>query len=232
MLRSLAVAMCLYLIALGANGSDAAANAEPGLPKGFVYVDEYVPQLYQELRYAGTHNFVGKVIDGYHGKQAILTKEAALALAHVQQALQNFGLGLKIYDAYRPQQAVDHFVRWAADLSDTRMKAEFYPQVRKADLFAEDYIAARSSHSRGSTVDVTLVDLADGKALDMGSGWDFFGEASWPDYKKISAAQRANRMLLQRLMVEQGFTPYPKEWWHFTLKNEPYPDRYFYFSVR
>lgn len=231
MLRSIAVAVCLLLCAQWANTAQS-ADADFGLPKGFVYVDESVPSLYQELRYASTHNFVGKVIDGYHGKRAILTREAAQALAAVQKQLAPFGLGLKIYDAYRPQQAVDQFVRWAEDLSDITMKAEFYPHVRKADLFAQEYIAARSSHSRGSTVDITLVNLADGTALDMGSGWDYFGEESWPTYARLSAAQRAHRMLLQDVMQQHGFMPYPKEWWHFTLKNEPFPDRYFYFSVR
>lgn len=234
MLRDLAVAACMIFVACIANAGapDSVGVEAPGLPKGFVYVDEYVPHVYQELRYATAHNFVGKVVDGYHGKRAILTQPAAQALARLQEELQAYGLGLKIYDAYRPQQAVDHFVRWAADLSDTRMKAKFYPNVRKADLFAQEYIAARSSHSRGSTVDITLVNLADGKALDMGSGWDYFGEASRPSYQKLTAAQRANRMLLQLLMRRHGFKPYAKEWWHFTLESEPYPDRYFYFSVR
>ncbi len=144
-------------------------------------------------------------------------------------------MGLKIFDAYRPQQAVDHFVRWAEALGDVRMKAEFYPDVAKENLFREEYIAARSSHTRGSTVDLTIVALdapAGDSGLDMGSEFDFFGQRSWPHYADISGAQRAHRMLLRILMMKHGFKPYPKEWWHFTLKDEPFPDTWFNFPVQ
>jgi D-alanyl-D-alanine dipeptidase len=164
-----------------------------------------------------------------------LTREAASALGEVQAALKRFGLGIKIFDAYRPQRAVDHFVRWARDISDIQMKSKYYPDVNKKDLFREGYIALKSSHSRGSTVDITIVAKGpNGEvvALDMGSGFDFFGPISWPSDMRITPAQRAHRMLLQTLMVEHGFVPYPKEWWHFTLKNEPYPDRYFDFPIQ
>lgn len=202
------------------------------LPDGFVYVDEAIPDIQVELRYATAHNFVGRPVDGYQGRRAILSQPATAALAKVQAELQPFGLGLKIFDAYRPQRAVDHFVRWARDTADTRMKAEFYPEVDKRNLFRDDYIAERSGHSRGSTVDLTLVDLAPPHApLDMGTGFDFFGPASWPTHGALTAPQRANRLLLQTLMVKHGFRPYPKEWWHFTLNGEPYPEQYFDFPV-
>ncbi|MCE5241816.1 MAG: M15 family metallopeptidase [Syntrophobacteraceae bacterium] len=205
------------------------------LPEGFVYVDDAVPGIKIELRYYTRHNFTGDRVDGYTAPRCILTKEAAEALREVQGDLKRFGLGLKIYDAYRPQQAVDHFVRWAKDLRDIRMKKEFYPRVDKKDLFKEDYIAEKSGHSRGSTVDLTIVPLdprSPDTILDMGTGFDYFGPESWPDYQRISPARRAHRMLLQLVMERHGFTPYPKEWWHFTLKNEPFPDTYFNFPIR
>lgn len=212
-----------------------AAGEATALPPGFVYLDEVIPDIRVDLRYSGSHNFVGEPIDGYLAPRAILSREAAAALAQVQAELRPFGLGLLVFDAYRPQRAVNHFVRWAQDLRDTRMKAEFYPGVAKKDLFREDYIAARSSHSRGSTVDLTLVALnappGDG-GLDMGTGFDFFGPESWPEYAGITPAQRAHRLLLRTLMLEHGFRPYPKEWWHFTLADEPFQDTWFDFPVQ
>jgi D-alanyl-D-alanine dipeptidase len=204
------------------------------LPEGFVYIDASIPDIRLELRYCSTDNFTGERIDGYLAPRGILTRRAAEALASVQQELRPFGLGLKILDAYRPQQAVDHFVRWAQDLTDTRTKARYYPGVEKHNLFREGYIAVRSSHSRGSTVDLTLVSLNAPPAdpgLDMGSGFDFFGKESWPHYSGITPAQRAHRLLLRTLMLKHGFMPYPKEWWHFTLQDEPYPGTWFDFPV-
>ncbi len=215
----------------------AAAAGERSLPDGFVYVEDVIPGVKVELRYISPHNFIGDRIDGYVEPKCILTKEAAKALGKVQEELKPFGLGLKIYDAYRPQRAVDHFVRWAKDLEDVRMKQEFYPDVDKANLFKEEYIADRSSHTRGSTVDLTIVALdpqtlmPTDAELDMGSGFDFFGPQSWPDSSAVGPAHRAHRMLLQKVMEKHGFKPYPKEWWHFTLKNEPYPETYFNFPV-
>lgn len=205
------------------------------LPSGFVYLDAVIPDIRLDLRYSGSHNFVGERIDGYRAPRAILSREAAAALAKVQKDLRPFGLGLMVFDAYRPQRAVDHFVRWAQDLQDTRTKDEFYPDVDKQDLFREEYIAARSSHSRGSTVDLTLValDAPPGDVgLDMGTGFDFFGPESWPDYAGVTPAQRAHRLLLRSLMLQHGFKPYPKEWWHFTLAEEPYPETWFDFPVQ
>ncbi|MFP3913168.1 MAG: M15 family metallopeptidase, partial [Desulfobacteraceae bacterium] len=205
------------------------------LPQGFVYVDNYIPDVVVELRYLTHDNFLGEPVDGYVSARPILTRQATQALKGVQEDLKPFGLGIKIFDAYRPQRAVDHFVRWAKDLSDTKMKAQYYPDVDKKDLFKKGYIADQSSHSRGSTVDLTLVDRAPGgvgRDLNMGSGFDFFGPVSWPTNLSIDASARAHRMLLQRLMMDHGFEPYAQEWWHFTLKDEPYPDTYFDFPVR
>lgn len=206
------------------------SHAWATLPEGFLYLDSLIPDARVELRYSGSHNFIGEPVEGYQQARPVLSKPAAQALVRAQEALRPFGLGILVFDAYRPQRAVDHFVRWAENLEDTRMKAEFYPEVDKQNLFRDNYIAARSGHSRGSTVDLTLVDLNPPHALlDMGTGFDFFGPASWPEHAALSPQQRANRLLLQRLMQEQGFRPYPKEWWHFTLENEPHPDHYFDF---
>lgn len=201
------------------------------LPKGFTYAKELIPGLKSELRYYNGNNFIGKPIDGYLSDKIILTTEAARALAKVQAELETFGLSLKVFDAYRPQRAVNHFIRWARVLNDTVNKSRFYPDVKKRHLFREGYIATRSGHSRGSTLDLTIVDLKTGEELDMGSPYDFFGMESWVNYGKISASQRANRMLLQAVMLKHGFRNYPKEWWHFTLRNEPYPETYFDFEV-
>ncbi|MFZ2447435.1 MAG: M15 family metallopeptidase [Syntrophobacteraceae bacterium] len=211
------------------------AASDNGLPKGFVYVVEAVPGICVELRYYTDHNFIGERIDGYLAPRCILAEEAAVALGRVQEELSRFGLGLKIYDAYRPQRAVNHFVRWAEDLKDVRMKKEFYPYVDKENLFSDGYIAKKSGHSRGGTVDLTIVSLdarPPGAELDMGSAFDYFGPQSWPESPEIGPGPRAHRMLLQEVMKKHGFKPYSKEWWHFTLELEPYPETYFDFPVR
>jgi len=204
------------------------------LPEGFVYLEEIVPEIKTELSYFTNDNYIGERIDGYFAPRCILTKAAAEALKKVQDDLKPFGLGLKIYDAYRPQRAVDHFVRWARDLRDTRMKSKFYPEIAKKDLLSQGYIAVKSSHTRGSAVDLTLVSLGtEGivRELDMGTGFDVFGPKSRPDNPSMSPAQRAHRLLLQTLMKRHGFNPYPLEWWHFTLRKEPFPGTYFDFPV-
>ena len=218
---------------LAGTGAVALAAADrQALPDGFVYLDEVIPDLVIDLRYATANNFVGQRVDGYQQLPAILSAPAAAALAKVQAALRPFGLGLKVFDAYRPQRAVDHFVRWGQALDDQRTKPDYYPEVEKADLFQEGYIDSRSSHSRGSTVDVTLV-YRDGagavRELDMGSRFDLFGPVSWPTSRAVAPQHRTNRALLQSLMRAQGFVPYAQEWWHFTLGDEPYPDTYFDF---
>lgn len=202
------------------------------LPEGFVLVGEAIPDALLDIRYYTTYNFVGARIDGYEAPVAVLTREAADALKLVSDDMKAQGLRLVIYDAYRPQRAVDHFARWAEDIADTRMKAVFYPDVDKADLFEKGFIARRSGHSRGSTVDLTLLDEATGKLLDMGGPFDFFGELSHPDYAGVTAQQHENRMLLQSSMVKRGYKPLSTEWWHFTLVDEPYPKTFFDFPVR
>ena len=197
---------------------------------GFVVLSDVVPDIIQEIRYYSTYNFVGERINGYEQPCALMTREAAEALKKVSDEVKQMGYRLKIYDAYRPQMAVDHFVRWAEKISDTRMKQYFYPEVDKTKLFDEGYIDAKSGHSRGSTVDLTLFDMKTGKEVDMGGTFDYFGEKSHPDYKKITKQQYKNRMILRDAMIKHGFKPLDTEWWHFTLKDEPYPDTYFTFT--
>ena len=197
----------------------------------FVLLNDIVPDAILEIRYYSTYNFVGERIDGYEEPLAFLTKQAALALKEVSDELVSKGYRLKIFDAYRPQKAVDHFVRWAKDANDIKMKQYFYPELEKDVLFPLGYILERSGHSRGSTVDLTLFDMNLEKEVDMGGTFDYFGELSHPDYKNITDEQYANRMLLREVMLKHGFNPLEEEWWHFTLDNEPYPDTYFTFPV-
>ncbi len=218
----------------------------PDDPFGFVVLSEVVPDIIQEIRYYSTYNFVGDRIDGYEEPCAILTREAAEALKAVSDEMKARGYRLKIFDAYRPQRAVDHFLRWAEQTEDTRMKEYFYPTEPKELLFERGYIAARSGHSRGSTVDLTLFDMALGKEVDMGGPFDHFGLESHPDFcgdpetmeytgtegeNGITEEQFQNRMILREVMMRHGFSPYAEEWWHFTLEEEPYPDTYFTFPV-
>ena len=200
-------------------------------PSGFVVLADYVPHIVQEIRYYSTYNFIGERIDGYEEPCALLTKEAARALKSVSNEMIVHGYRLKIFDAYRPACAVKHFVLWGIEDQDIRMKPHFYPDLQKQELFEQGYIAKKSSHSRGSTVDLTLLDMSTGKELDMGSPFDLFSVVSHPDYKGITEQQYENRMMLQRAMVRNGFEPIDCEWWHFTLKDEPYPDTYFEFPV-
>ena len=219
---------------------------ESPFDQSFVALTDAVPDAILEIRYYGTYNFVGERIDGYLEPTALLTKEAAQALKAVSDEVIAKGYRLKIYDAYRPQDAVDHFVRWAQDVSDIRMKPYFYPDLDKNELFEQEYIMAKSGHTRGSTVDLTLFDMSTEKEVDMGGTFDWFGPESHPDFcgnpntgqytgdnsksptgRSITEEQFNNRMILRKAMLNHGFKPLESEWWHFTLKNEPYPDTYF-----
>lgn len=250
----------VVLAVVGAVGVVGCAETEPSSPRAdesaFVSVTEVDPTIIVEARYFGVHNFVGERIHGYEAAKCLLTKEAAGALAEVQKELRPMGLGLKTYDCYRPQQAVNHFVAWAENLDNTRMKAEFYPTVEKSNLFKDGYIAEKSGHSRGSTLDLTIVALPtadqeqyrDGDALractlpadqrfhdnslDFGTGYDCFDPLAHTASPAPSGTQRALRELLTNLMDEHGFTNLAEEWWHFTLQNEPFPNTYFDFPIR
>ena len=212
--------------------SVAVTDVKPDDNSDFVAITDVVPDAILEIRYYSTYNFVGTRIDGYEQPIALMTKQAADSLKAVSDELREQGYRIKIWDSYRPQTAVDHFVRWAEDLPDTTMKHIFYPMVDKSLLFEQQYIMARSGHSRGSTIDLTLVDEQTGKELDMGSPFDWFGYESHPDYTKLTKDQIANRHILWDAMFRHGFKGIDSEWWHFTLKNEPYPDTYFSFPVR
>lgn len=200
-------------------------------PSGFVLISDYIPGVIQEIRYHSTYNFVGERIDGYEEPVALITIEAARALKSVANEMNVQGYRLKVFDAYRPLCAVKHFVLWGIEDQDIRMKPYFYPDLQKQELFSGGYIAKRSSHTRGSTVDLTLLDMATGKELDMGSPFDLFSGISHPDSRQVTDEQYANRMILQSVMVRNGFEPIDCEWWHFTLQDEPYPDTYFEFPV-
>jgi D-alanyl-D-alanine dipeptidase len=220
-------ALALALLLLAQPG-----QAQAPLPPRFVDAGAVVDGLVVDMRYFGDQNFVGERIDGYERARCVLSAPAASALAAVQHDLAARGLGLKVFDCYRPQRAVAQFVRWAQRIDDVKRKREFYPDVDKRDLFKEGYISERSGHSRGSTVDLTLVRRADGRELDMGSPFDFFSPKSWPSDTSVGGEAQTNRALLAAAMTGGGFRSYDKEWWHFTLVNEPFPDTYFDFPVR
>ncbi len=231
LLNVFASSCCVTALLFGGAAPAHARSVSPDDSSGFVLVKLYAPEIQQEIRYFSTYNFVGERIAGYEAPCAILTKEAALALKNASDDLARKGYGLKIYDAYRPQQAVTHFVKWAKDLSDTRMQRDFYPDIDKSKLLGP-YIAPRSGHSRGSTVDVTLTDLKTGRDVDMGGTFDFFGARSHPDYKgTLTREQLKSRRILRDAMERSGFKGIKTEWWHYTLKNEPYPNTYFTFPV-
>ena len=198
---------------------------------GFVLLRDVIPDLIEDMRYFTDFNFIGERIDGYEEGCAVLTEQAAKALGTVAGELRKKGYLLKIFDAYRPQCAVDHFVRWASDPDDVRMKEFFYPDIDKKDVIPLGYVAEYSSHTRGSTADLTLYDISEGREADMGSSFDFFGRISHPDCRDITEEQYENRMILREAMIRGGFEPYEREWWHFSLKDEPYPDTYFTFPV-
>ncbi|MBQ7418655.1 MAG: M15 family metallopeptidase [Acidaminococcaceae bacterium] len=221
--------MCVISIFFAATSF---ARLSPTDSSGFVVLEDAVPDIMVELRYFTNYNFIGDRIRGYEEPVALVTKETAAALQGVLKELAPLGYTLKVYDAYRPQMAVDHFVEWARDINDTRMKGYFYPEENKENLFAHGYIASRSGHSRGSTVDVTLYDVRNGCDVDMGGTFDYFGYRSHQDYPNLTETQRKNRDLLRSVMLNHGFRGIDTEWWHFTLNNEPYPHDYFNFAVK
>lgn len=231
-----------------------AGFSQSSIPDGFVEIREVIPDVILDIRYTANHNFLGVPVNGYNAVKCYMTREAAEALLKVQEELRKFSLSLKIYDAYRPQRAVDHFVRWAKDLDDTLTKKEFYPTLDKSRLFIDGFIAEKSGHSRGSTVDLTIVpiplpyqpefDIDDqcecyepmdkrfnDNSIDMGTGFDCFNELSHTENPELNPQQRANRLLLKSLMDKYGFRNLAEEWWHFTLRNEPFPDTYFDFVI-
>ena len=246
---TLLFAVCLTFA--GCNKSDSIVKEQDS--SDFVAITDVVPDAILEIRYYGTYNFVGTRIDGYLAPTALLTRQAADSLKAVSDDVISLGYRLKIYDAYRPQMGVDHFVRWAADVADTTMRRYFYPDVDKSRLFELEYIMAKSGHTRGSTVDLTLFDMTTEKEVDMGGTFDWFGPESHPDFcgnpetgqytgdnskspvnpkRSITPEQFANRMILRDAMLRHGFKPLDSEWWHFTLKDEPYPDTYFTFPIK
>ena len=201
------------------------------IPPGFVRVSEFVPDVLLDIRYYSSYNFVGARVDGYRVPVAILVRDAARALARAAYLARECGYVLRVFDGYRPQMAVDHFVRWAKDQDDKRTKDIFYPDVDKSDLFSRGYIMEKSGHTRGATVDLTLVEISTGREVDMGSPFDFFGPVSHHGASGISVEQARNRAILRSIMQMAGFVPYEKEWWHYTLANEPYPETYFKFPI-
>ena len=246
------VAVCGALLTACCSKNDDTVVTKPTDDSSqFVTLTDAVPDAILEIRYFGTYNFVGARIDGYLQPTALLLREAADSLRAVSDDLKSQGYRLKIYDAYRPQRAVDHFVRWAADLADTAMKPYFYPDLDKSVLFEQEYIMEKSGHTRGSTVDLTIFDMRTEKEVDMGGTFDWFGPESHPDFcgnpetgeytgdnstsptgRSITAEQFANRMILRRAMLAHGFRALDSEWWHFTLNSEPFPDTYFTFQVQ
>jgi D-alanyl-D-alanine dipeptidase len=228
-------------------------KTDKSLPDNFIYLDEFEPSIVQSIAYASSENFVGQPLDGYKAARAIITTEAAIALQKVQRDVEKDGYSLVVYDAYRPQKTVDHFMRWSLDATDLKMQGKYYPYVDKNKVFELGYIAEKSSHSRGSTVDLSIIKLGqkitesnvvprilnDGRevaylddgSVDMYTSFDLFDEASWHDTPLIPAESMANRGYLREKMLEHNFQEYQYEWWHYTLKDEPFPKEYFNFDV-
>ena len=227
------VMICMLFTVMAAAGCAESLPAPAyQLPDGFCYVHDVIEDVVLDIRYAGEHNFVGKPINGYLAPYAVMTTQAADALKKAADTFREMGYRLKIFDAYRPQSAVKHFVRWSQDADDMKMQAEFYPEYKtKSRIVDEGYIARNSSHMRGSAVDLTLVDM-DGNELDMGTCFDYFGKRSWHGAKGLTQEQEENRELLKKVMEENGFRPFEQEWWHYRLKNEPFKTEKFDFPVQ
>lgn len=253
--RALAPLIVALICELSCAGLKAAKIDVVTKPADFVDIKDVIPSIALDIRYYTSHNFVGDKIDGYNAPKCLLTEQATEALKNVQEELNEFSLSLKVYDCYRPQRAVNQFIEWAEDPDDTKMKSEFYPDTDKKDLFRQDYVAKKSGHSRGSTVDVTIVPIPTpledkyepgqtlypcywpmGKrfrdnSVDMGTGFDCFSEFSHTDNKQLNVQQRVNRLALKSIMEKYGFINLESEWWHYTLEDEPYPNTYFDFVI-
>jgi len=230
LVMSIALAVCISIC----TGSYMAADAKQISPydsSDFVVLADKIPDILQEIRYYSAFNFVGQRIDGYNAPVALMTKEAARALKNAAADFRNAGYIIKVYDTYRPQKAVDHFMRWARDSRDTKMKAYFYPSLRKDQIIPGGYVAKVSGHSRGSTIDMTLVNMETGKEIDVGGHFDYFGQLSHHDFKGITTQQQKNRAFIKNIMAKNGFNSLPEEWWHYTLKNQPFPNTIFNFPV-
>lgn len=234
-----AAALALLALAACESVSPAAPAAAPAPAAviardafGFEDAGAVIPGLVVDMRYFGSENFVGRRIAGYEAPICLLTRETVRSLAAVQERLNELGFGLKVFDCYRPKRAVDYFAAWARRPTDQVRKDDYYPEVDKSQLFELGYIAERSGHSRGSTVDVTMVNARTGAEVNMGSPYDLFDPISWPASTAVGRAAQANRMLLQDTMIKAGFRPLKEEWWHFTLEDEPYPETYFDFVVK
>jgi zinc D-Ala-D-Ala dipeptidase len=253
--KALAPLIMLLIYELSCAGVKPTEINKLKMPDDFVDIKEVIPSIVLAIRYYTPHNFVGEKIDGYNAPKCFLTNQAAFALNNVQEELNKYSLSLKLYDCYRPQRAVNQFIKWAEDPADTKMKEEFYPDIDKKDLFTQDYIAKKSGHSRGSTVDVTIVPIPtppehkftpgeplypcywpkgkrfNDNSIDMGTGFDCFSEFSHTENNQVNIQQRLNRLALKTIMEKYGFINLESEWWHFTLKDEPYPDTYFNFVI-
>lgn len=240
-----AAALSACAVVPGGSAPEQATVVPSTLPAGFVHLAVRVPDILQDMRYHGANNFVGRPVAAYEAPRCILSEPAARALQAAQAELRPQGMTLKVFDCYRPQAAVDDFVRWGRDLADQTTKSAFYPDVPKEELFKRGYIAEKSGHSRGSTVDLTAVvlnaqrasqvvrgPLINGMEVDMGTPFDWFGVQSHTDNSTLSPDIKHNRLWLRALLKRQGFRNLPEEWWHYTLQSEPYPEEYFNFSVR
>jgi D-alanyl-D-alanine dipeptidase len=201
-------------------------------PDDFVDIALEIPGIVTDVKYYTGDNFTGQRIDGYEAPVILLTKKATLALARVQKKLAYDGYGLKVFDGYRPNRAVKHFIRWGKQPEDGKTKSRYYPEMTRQEIFEKGFIAQESSHTRGSSVDLTVVNRVTGEEIDMGGHFDFFSERSFSDFDHLSIEQSKNRVLLRYLMRSEGFEPMQQEWWHFTLADEPYPDTYFDCVVR
>jgi D-alanyl-D-alanine dipeptidase len=202
------------------------------LPDGFVYLDEWIEDSIIDAKYAGCDNFMGRPAVGYEKPLVVASRQVAEGCVAAADILRERGYLLKFFDSYRPQRAVNDFCRWGEDVSDQRRKSIHYPNIDKAAVFIDGYVAHRSTHTRGCAVDLTLVERESGREVDMGTIFDFMDPASWPDSAAVTQRQHQNRYLLREVMLSCGFAPMVNEWWHFSVDPEPYPDTYFDFPIR